>query len=520
MYDFIIIGAGSAGCVLANRLSADGRSKVLLLEAGGPDKKQEIHIPAAFSKLFKSEVDWNYQTAPQTHMDGRQLYWPRGKMLGGSSSMNAMIYQRGHHSTYDRWALENPGWSYEDLLPYFNRAEDYTLENTPEHGHDGPITISALRSPHTLSQTFIDAAVSLGYPKNYDFNDGEQEGFGHYHVTQRKGKRCSAYVAYVKPILKRPNLTVMTHAQVLSLLWDKQTCVGVKVQREGRTEEIQAQGEVLLCGGAINSPQLLMLSGVGPGQHLQEMGISVVADRPGVGQNLQDHLFVGVCHYVTNGDSLANAESVWNILNYLLFKRGMLTSNVGEAGGFVTLQDDSEGPDMQFHFAPGFFVEHGFVQPEGHGFSIGPTLVKVKSRGFLKLDSPDPLKHPHIDPQYLSHPNDMKLFLAGLKLGREIAQASPFDYCRGKEYIPGSDLQTDEQLEEYIRQNAETLYHPACTCRMGTGEDAVVDHELRVHGVERLRVVDTSVMPELINANTHLPTVAIAEKASDLILGA
>ncbi|MBV7339932.1 choline dehydrogenase [Chloroflexi bacterium TSY] len=518
-YDYIIIGASSAGCVLANRLSADGQYQVLLLEAGGPDKKQEVQIPAAFSKLYKTEVDWNYETMPQTNAGGRQLYWPRGKMLGGSSSMNAMIYQRGNPNDYNNWAaLGNEEWSWDDVLPYFKKAQHQERGDSTMHGRGGPLNVADLRDPNPLSLIFVQAAMQAGYAGNDDFNDGAQEGFGLYQVTQKRGSRHSAATAYLKPALKRSNLRVETGAQATQLLFDEQRCVGVKYMQNGHEHTEQANRDVILSGGAINSPQLLMLSGVGPDDHLQAMGIQTVVDLPGVGQNLQDHLAVAPTWYCTQKITLASAESLGNWAKLLLFKKGMFTSNVGEAGGFIRLDAASLAPELQYHFAPVFSLRHGFDSPQAHGFTVAPTLVKVHSRGDIKLKSADPLTHPEIQPNYLADERDVDVLLEGVKIARHIVQQSAFDPYRGDEYTPGASVITDDEIRDFVRQHCETLYHPVGTCKMGVDPLAVVNPELQVHGVAGLRVADASIMPEIINANTNAPTIMIGERCAHLIL--
>ncbi|MEM7132205.1 MAG: choline dehydrogenase [Chloroflexota bacterium] len=520
--DYIVIGAGSAGCVLANRLSESGHHQVLVLEAGGADSKQEVSIPAAFSKLFKSELDWNYETVPQPHANGRVLYWPRGKMIGGSSSMNAMIYQRGHPSTYDGWAaLGNEEWGWDDMLPYFKKSQHQERSaSTTMHGRGGPLTVSELRTPNPLSVAFVEAAAQAGYPRNGDFNDGDQEGFGLYQVTQTNGTRHSAARGYLHPALSRPNLHTEIHALVTRLLFDGKRCSGVQYTRNGQRYDATATKEVILCGGAINSPQLLLLSGIGPGAHLQEMGIEVLMNLPGVGQNLQDHLVVSLTYYCKKPVSLARAESLGNLVRFLFFKRGMLTSNVGEAGGFLRLNPAATVPDLQYHFAPVFYVNHGFDSPQGHGFTIAPTLVAVKSRGTIKLRSVVPSDTPLIDPNYLAHEEDMNVLLQGVRIGRTLAQQQAFEPYRGDEHMPGEAVQSDDELRDFIRQHTETLYHPTGTCKMGVDPMAVVSTELRVHGIDGLRVVDASIMPEIVNANTNAPIIGIAERAADLILAA
>jgi choline dehydrogenase len=520
--DYVIVGAGSAGCVLAGRLTAAGRS-VLLLEAGGADDRLEVRIPAAFSKMFRTDADWAYETEPQAHLGGRRLYWPRGKMLGGSSSINAMIYQRGHRRIYDRWLeLGAKGWSYEEVLPYFVKMEDNPrLGGDPFHGLGGPQRVEDPRDPHPLSRAFVEAAIEAGLPRRDDFNGREQEGVGLYQVTQRRGARCSAATAYLAPARERPELTVWTHAHALGLIWQGTACTGVRVRHESKTKEVFASREVILCGGAINTPQLLMLSGVGPADALRPHDLDVVVDLPGVGRNLQDHPFTALCYVSRVPDSLASAESPANLAKYLGMRRGLLTSNVGEAGGFTTILDDAEVPDLQYHFAPGWYLEHGFVVPEGHGFSIGPTLVMPKSRGSITLKSSHPFAAPRIEPHYLSHPDDAKILIEGIRLARRIAHAPALSRWRGPEYLPGARHESDEALRAHLERTVETLYHPVGTCRMGASEDeeAVVDPELRVRGVEGLRVVDASVMPLLPNANTNAPVMMIAEKAADLVLG-
>jgi len=522
-YDYVIVGAGSAGCVLANRLTADGGSDVLLLEAGKPDEKREIGIPVAYSELFKSDVDWEYYTEPQTELNDRELYWPRGKTLGGSSSINAMIYARGQPADYDHWAeLGNDGWAYEDVLGYFKQAEHNERGPSEYHGTDGPRNVADLQVSNELSEVFIEAGQAVGLSRNDDFNAGNQSGVGFYQVTQKGGKRHSAADSYLKPVLERSNLTATTGAQVTRVRFDGREAVGVEYVQDGSgsPESVEASKEVILSAGAINSPQLLMLSGIGPAEHLAAHDIPVVHDLPGVGQNLQDHLQVKINYACEKPISLEGADSLWNVLKYLVLKRGPLTSNVAEAGGFTSVSEGAERPEIQFHFGPSYSVNHGFDNPDGHGFWLGALCLRPESRGRITLRSADPFDDPTIDPRYLTEPTDMDILLKGLKLIREILRAEPFDEYRGKELLPGPDVQSDEELIAHIRETAATLYHPVGTCKMGDDEMAVVDDRLTVHGIDRLRVVDASIMPTITSGNTDAPTTMIAEKAADHILGA
>ncbi len=515
-YDYVVVGAGSAGCVLAHRLTEDSRATVLLLEAGGADKQQEVHIPAAFAKLFKSTSDWAYYTEPQAELNNRSLYWPRGKLLGGSSSMNAMIYIRGHRLDYDAWRdLGNEGWSYNDVLPYFRKAEHQERGPSEYHGTNGPLNVADLRSINPLSSSFVEAGRELGYPLNEDFNGAEQEGFGFYQVTQKGGKRCSAAVAYLKPALRRPNLTVRTHAHATRLIVEAERAAGVEYVLDGCTETARAKREVVLSGGAVNSPHLLMLSGIGPPDELERAGIQPVIDLPGVGGNLQDHLFIAVAYGCTRPVSLATAEAKRNIIKYLLFKKGPLSSNVAEAGAFVKTEASLPAPDLQFHFGAAYYLNHGFTRVNGHGFTIGPTLIRPQSRGRISIKSNNPFDPPSIEPNYLASETDMRTLVDGVKLATELAHTKALSEYRGAAVC--EKLETEAEITEHIRSTVETIYHPVGTCKMGNDSMAVVDAELRVRGVEGLRVVDASIMPEIVGGNPNAVVIMLAEKAADLI---
>jgi choline dehydrogenase len=516
--DYIIVGAGSAGCVLAARLTENPQTSVLLLEAGGPDTKREIHIPAGFCKLYKTSVDWNYSTEPEPCLHNRQLYWPRGKMLGGSSSMNAMIYVRGNPLDYDHWAsLGNDGWSFKDVLPYFKKSETQERGASEYHGSNGPLHVADLRCVNPLTRAFLRASEELGVPGNTDFNGAKQDGVGLYQVTQKDGRRHSAADAYLKPALKRRNLRVATRAFVTRVFIDNQRAVGVEYLHDGVTAEARAQREVILSGGSINSPQLLLLSGIGPAREIERAGVRTIHDLPGVGENLQDHVMVSVGYLCTKPVSLANAESLPNLLHYFLLKRGPLVSNVAEAGIFSRTRDGLKVADLQLLFGPAYYVNHGLKPRKEHCFGFGPTLITPESRGSISLKSANPLDSPAIRANYLSTDADMRVIVEGVRLSRQLAHTTAFEIYRGGELHPGSNVESDADIAEFIRAEAQTLYHPVGTCKMGSDWMAVVDARLRVRGIDGLRVVDASVMPRIISGNTNAPTIMIAEKAADMI---
>jgi choline dehydrogenase len=510
-FDYVIVGAGSAGCVLANRLTEDPSTRVLLLEAGGRGRKLEIRIPAAFAKLYRSEVDWGYSTAPQAGLAGREIYYPRGKTLGGSSAINAQMVIRGHRADYDGWAaLGNTGWAWEDVLPYFDRSAS------------GPFPLAELRDRNPLTEAFVAAALEAGVPRADDLNAPEPEGVGYVPVSQRRGRRWSVADGYLRPARSRRNLTVLTCAQATRVLLDGRRAAGVAYRRKGRAEQARAKREVIVCGGTINSPQLLLLSGIGPRDVLAAAGVGLVHELAGVGRNLRDHLVGGVLASSTSDRTLYAAESLSNLARFLLFGRGMLTSNVAEAAAFVRTRPDLSAPDLELIFAPVLFVDEGLVPPPEHGITVGAIVLQPRSVGWVGLRSADPDVAPLIQPNYLSDPDgeDLRVLIHGVRLARRILATRALTAYVRDELLPGNEAQSDEELAAQARARAHTLYHPVGTCRMGTDDDAVVDPELRVRGIDQLRVVDASVMPSLPRGHTNWPTVMIAEKAADLIRGA
>ncbi|HXQ63730.1 MAG TPA: choline dehydrogenase [Steroidobacteraceae bacterium] len=519
--DHLIIGAGSAGSVLAHRLSEDPTRQVLLLEAGGRDWHPFIHMPAGIARLVSIlSVNWDYYTEPEAELNGRRLWWPRGRVLGGSSSINAMCYARGQREDYDGWAaLGASGWSWEEVLPFFRRAEDQARGADSFHGVGGPLTVSDLRYKNPLSQVFLDAARAAGYPDNPDFNGARQTGVGWYQVTQRQGRRCSAVDAYLHPVLGRPNLMLKTRALATRLLFDGTRVTGAEFSQRGVRHTVHA-GAVTLAGGAINSPQLLLLSGIGPAADLERLGITVRIDLPGVGANLQDHLDFCTLYKALSRISydFSLFEEALVGLRYYLTHSGPGSSNVAEAGGFVrTRLAPDERPDVQLHFVPAQLDDHGRNRMPGHGFTLHSCVLRPASRGAIRLASADPTAPPRIHANYLSAPGDAATLIEGIRVARQIFAAPPFAPHRGVEVFPGSAAQSDAELLAAIRAKAETIYHPSCTCRMGTDAGAVVDPALRVRGATGLSVVDASVMPRLVSGNTNAPTIMIAEKAAELL---
>jgi choline dehydrogenase-like flavoprotein len=522
-FDYVIIGGGSSGCVLASRLSEDPRVNVCLIEAGGAGDNWVVNTPIATALMLPSKINnWAFETVPQPGLNGRRGYQPRGRALGGSSAINAMVYIRGHRSDYDRWAaLGNRGWAYDDVLAYFKKAESNENFRDAYHGSDGPLNVARLRSRNPFIEYFLEAAQQLQLPSTEDFNGANQEGVGTYQVTQKNGERCSAARAYVHPNLSRPNLQVVTGARTRRILFAAGRATGAEYQRGDKLEQVTATREVIVSCGALQTPQLLMLSGIGDGAHLSQRGIEVVQHLPGVGKNLQDHIDYVFVHQSKHGDlfgtSFAGARRLLKEIGlYRKSRLGMVTSNFAEAGGFLKTDSDEPVPDIQLHFVVGMVDDHSRKKRLGHGFSCHVCLLRPKSRGSVELKSKDPHVPPLIDPKFYDDPDDLETMVKGFKITRQIMEAPALKQHSVRDFYT-ENLHSDDEIKTELRNRSDTIYHPVGTCRMGSDDGAVADPELRVRGVHGLRVVDASIMPTLIGGNTNAACIMIGEKAADLI---
>ena len=527
-FDFIVVGAGSAGCVLANRLSADPNNRVCLIEAGPKDKSILIHVPALVAALLSHPVvNWNYVIKPQSHLSNRAIPTPRGKVLGGTSSINGMVYHRGHAQDFDNWAAEgNPGWSYAEVLPYFLRSEnneDYSAG--PFHSKGGPLNVMFPRpKPNPLIKRFLDATDMLQYPRCDDFNGPRPEGFGKRQGTMRDGKRESSATAFLRPARDRENLTILTEALVRRVVIENGRATGVEIERDGAVRIIAAKRDIVLSGGAYGSPQILLLSGIGDPAELQKHGIAVTHALPGVGRHLHDHLATTIKLRTDNSESYgisvkAFPRGVWNVLQYLVARDGPFASNVYEAHGLVRSDPNQARPDLQIVFIPAHRNVSKFPLPLGHGYGMNIVALAPESRGRVSLASADPRAAPVIDPNFLGVPEDVVPLVRGFKMARRILAAPSFETLHGKEIAPGPEVQSDEGIEAYIRDTAVTVFHPVGSCRMGPGPNDVVDHQLKVRGIEGLRVADASIFPRITRGNTNAPAIMVGEKAADLVLG-
>ncbi len=527
VFDYVVVGAGTAGCVLASRLSEQPDQRVALIEAGPMDRHPFIHIPATVGAAIGTPaINWRFMTAPQAHLNDRQIPIPRGHVVGGSGSINGMVYFRGHPTDFDDWAAAgNPGWSYREVLPYFLRSErNDAYRGSPYHGQDGPMNVAYVKRPNPMTPAFLAAMDSMGFERTADFNGPTSEGYGPRQGTIQKGRRVSTATAYLRAASTRANLKIFTHGRAARVVLQNRRATGVDVLVEGAARHLAARREVIVCGGSVLSPQLLMLSGIGDGEMLRAHGIEVQHHLPGVGANYHDHLAIAVLLEMTNTESYgiswrAMPRNLLNLLEYGLFRTGPLASNVFEATGFIRTLPELTRPDVQIVFQAARRNPNTFPFPLGHGFAISVVGLYPKSRGRVTLASADPCAAPVVDPNLLAHPDDVALMLRGLKIGRRIAHAPSFDRYHTREVQPGPGVQDDAALVEYIRRASATVHHPCSSCRMGPDENSVVDAQLRVHGIDALRVADASVFPSVVGGNTNAAVVMIAEKAADMIRG-
>ncbi|MCU1418844.1 MAG: putative dehydrogenase [Mycetocola sp.] len=521
-YDYIVVGAGAAGCAVASRLTEDPNTSVLLLEAGGRDSSFLVHIPVGFTKLSGPKYNWGFETVAQPELNNRTMWYPQGRLLGGSTSINAMIYIRGNRQDYDGWAeMGNDNWGYDQVLPFFRRAEHNERLNDKFHSTEGAMNVTEQIGHNELSKAFVRAAQELGLPFTPDFNGAEQDGVGYYDVTQKNARRESAATAYLNRAKKRRNLTIETHALGTKVIVENDRAVGLRYTVNGREQVAYADREVVLSAGAVNSPRLLLLSGIGPADELKNLGIDVVHDLPGVGKNFQDHMDV----YLTAGTTPVSYNrsdrpipAVLSMIQYMLYKTGPITASVCEAGMFVRSSDEVKAPDIQMHCLPAFVIDHGRLRVKGHGMTINTCHLRPRSRGSVTLRSADPTVAPAIDPAFLQDPYDWKVSLEGFRWGREMLATKAYAPYVKKEHMPGREVKTDKEIRDYVKQWAKTDYHPVGSCKMGDDELAVVDQQLRVRGIAGLRVIDASIMPTLISGNTQATSIMIGEKGAHHIL--
>ncbi|MCX5579410.1 GMC family oxidoreductase [Kaistia terrae] len=525
-YDYVIVGGGSAGCVMASRLSENPDVRVLLLEAGGRDTNPYIHMPVGFAKMTTGPLTWGLVTAPQKHAGNREIPYAQARVLGGGSSINAEIFTRGVPDDYDRWARDEgcEGWSFEDVQPYFLRSEGNEILASGYHGTEGPLGVSNIRDPQPVTRAFVQACQQYGMPYNPDFNGPTQEGAGVYQTTIRNARRCSVAVGYLRPVMGRPNLTVETGCLTTKILFTGNRAIGVEYRQDGTLKSVRADQEVVVTAGAVGSPKIMLLSGVGPADQLKALGIDVVQDLPGVGENLSDHFGIDIVYELKTADSLDKYNKLhwmlWAGLQYTLFKSGPVTSNVVEGGAFWRQDRSLANPDLQFHFLAGAGMEAGVPAIQsGSGCTLNSYTLRPKSRGTVKLRSDRPEDKPIVDPNFIAEPDDLRISAEGVKISREIMNQPAFAKYVRQEHFPGKDVRTQADFENYARQYGRTSYHPTGTCKMGVDEMAVVDPQLRVRGLEGIRICDSSIMPSLIGSNTNAPTIMISEKGSDLIRG-